>query len=110
MHKATGSQGSWFAEVNGEMLPCAHQCFWVGKNTYVAPIRDKSHYARMLELANAFKEKGKAILTRDDTYTTPDGRIGFKRKGYIAVYAVTDVEINENHLQLKFIKRLCNLK
>jgi hypothetical protein len=107
--KAKGNQGNWFATIDGESLPCLHQYFWTGKNKYKAQIRNESHFIRMKEFALALEDKGRAVLTIDDISKNEDGHICFARKGYIAVYEIKDVSIDESYLRLTFTNRLFNL-
>jgi signal recognition particle subunit SEC65 len=59
------------------------------------------------ELAAALRKTGLAILTTDKG----DPRTGgaFERTGYVAVFAVKDVEFDERGLRFEFVKRLVDL-
>lgn len=107
--KATGQRGSWFANVNGESVPCVHK-HWThtarGSMTY-----DDPHYlpetdAKWGPFLGTLKALKRAILTSDDVFD--DGH-RFERTGYIALYEIDHVEIIGSHLRFQFVRRLANL-
>ena len=104
-HKATGTRGSWFAEVGGELLPCVH-AFW-----YKAPQYDDPHAVsgerKWEELVAAIRDKGRVILTNDDAI---DGGFGFNRSSYIAEFSISDLEFEHGHLKFRMVKRLRDLE
>src|ERR1700730_6007473 len=105
MKKSIGARGDWFAEVDGERLPCVHK-FWWANGTYNDTKLRSSPKAD--ELFEAIKELKRVILT-DDIPKFEGESVGFVRAGYIAIFAVDDVEFDANGLRFKFKKRLADL-
>ena len=108
--KATGSRGSWFATVDGELLPCVHEYWWVKRD------KTRRYDDRLLtssrqsgELVAAIKEKRRVILTKDKPYS-PENPAPFTRTGYIALWTVEDIEFDENGLRFRFVDRECELE
>jgi hypothetical protein len=109
--KAKGHKGNWcwFAEVNGELLPCVHQ-HWRRGFHYDDPYvnHDVPPWPLFLE---EVKTKRKVIETRDVVADADKGEeIRFKRERYIAVFAVDDVIIEGRHLRFRFAERLTELE
>jgi len=98
--KAIGHRGSWFADVGGESLPCVHRYWW--KNGEYHDPNFHSLDGQWSKLIDALKSKGRAILTNDDT---PDKGNSFTRTGYIAVYEIEDVRI-EDGLRFRFVRKI----
>ena len=106
--KAIGARGDWFAEVDGERLPCVHK-FWWEKGTLAYNDTKLGSGPKPDELFEAIKELKRVILTDDIPKFEGSEVIGFERAGYIAIYAVDDVEFDANGLRFKFKKRLDDL-
>lgn len=104
--KAKGRRGSWFADVEGESLPCVHK-FWWKADRYNDP-NVKPGSAKDEELVAAIKAAGRVVLTNDTPYEA-DGKTGFTRTGYIAVYSVDDVIFDHDGLRFRFVARLQEL-
>jgi hypothetical protein len=106
--KPKGKRGSWFAEVNGELLPCVHH-YWVTATkagmTYDDPHYVASSNVQWDQLVAALREKGVAILTKD---RTSDGGLSFERDGYIGLFEIDSVQTMNGHLTFKFVRRLAN--
>lgn len=105
--KATGHHGSWFALVDGEKLPCVHKHWWAGQRYNDSQVRPGS--PKSDELVAAILEKKRVVLTSDDPYAADRGT-GFIRTGYIAEYAVDDVEFDSAGLRFRFVARLKDLQ
>ena len=108
--KAIGLRGSWFADVEGETLPCVDQHWWAAGGRYddpgLQPGKPKGD-----ELVEAIAAKKRVILTNDEASFDDAGKVvGFRRTGYIAVYSVDGVEFDEAGLRFKFVRRLFELK
>lgn len=106
--KATGKRGSWFADVDGESLPCVHKHWWKGgryDDPQVKPGSPKDE-----ELVTAIEQLGRVVLTDDTPYDAGEGKTGFTRVGYIAVYSVADIVFDESGLRFRFLSRLQDLK
>jgi hypothetical protein len=101
--KAYGHRGSWFAEVDGESLPCVHRYWWRGGRYHDPNFQRGGQWDDLLE---GLRSKGRAILTDDET---PDGGGSFRRLSYIAVYSIDDVEVRDDGLHFRFVERLENL-
>ena len=108
--KAIGFRGSWFADVDGESLPCVHKHWWASGGRYDDPGLQPG-MPKGDELAAAIAAKKRVILTNDMASFDDDGKvIGFDRTGYIAIYSVDGIEYDEAGLRFKFVKRLDDLK
>lgn len=112
--KAVGRQGWWFAEVDGEALPCIHK-HWLKGTTYHDPFerhegKNKDH--RIVEAVDAIKAKRRVILTDDYADINQDGKVrGFERKNYIAIFEVDDIQYTlQDGLRFRLTRRLCNLQ
>ncbi len=87
--KAIGQRGSWFAEVDEELLPCVHQHWWKDGRYHDPNFAARtSQWDRLIEAIN---EKKRVILTTD--IALEEG--GFQRTGYIAVFEISDVKVGE---------------
>jgi|HubBroStandDraft_4_1064222.scaffolds.fasta_scaffold438945_1 hypothetical protein len=104
--KAIGAIGDWFAKVDGERLPCVHKFWWESGSYNDIKLRSS---AKADELFEAIKELKRVILTDDIPIFEKSELVGFKRAGYIAIFAVDDVEFDANGLRFKFKTRLVNL-
>ena len=103
--KVTGVRGSWFAEVDGEALPCVHK-YWWSNGRYHDPFPNDDS-KKEEEFVNAIREKQRVILTTDDVF---DNGTKFKRTGYIALYKVANVQYDTvDGLRFDFKERLANL-
>lgn len=106
VEKAKGHRGSWFATVKGEKLPCIHR-HWLTGLEYADPgYEDTPKFA---ELVTALKDKGKAVLTNDEYLGDHAENHAFRRTGYIAVFAISDVTVGDGHLKLRLTERLEDL-
>jgi len=97
-----GKPGWWFAVVKDETLPCVHQHWWMGKNTYFDPGVKPGLFN---EWVDALKTKKRVILTND--ILKENGR--FKRTGYIAIYEIGNIKLDQTGLTFQFKKRLQDL-
>lgn len=87
-----GHAGSWFATWEGESLPCIHQhCVKGGR--YIDPgVNDHPAWPRFIA---ALQADGKAILTTSH----PVDRDGLRRrKSYVGIWPVSDVQVREGVL------------
>ncbi|WP_143062066.1 hypothetical protein [Faunimonas pinastri] len=103
--KATGQRGSWFARADGEKLPCVHKHWWRG-GRYHDPFARPGE-KKWDELIDAIRTGKRVILTDDDVSADSSE---FRRKGYIAVFAVSDVHVDETGLHFSMDARLKELK
>ena len=102
MLKPKGHQGSWFADWNGEHLPCVHERWTKGTwPEYVDPgVDDRPEWTSFVA---ALRNGKKALLTTSDI---PEDGGPWRRSGYTAVYAIDDVRIEGNELRFKFVQRI----
>lgn len=108
--KAVGSRGSWFADVDGELLPCVHKHWWASGGLYDDPGL-RPGMPKGDELVVAIRAAKRVVLTSDTaTFGGAGEVVGFERTGYIAVYEVDAIEYDEAGLRFKFVKRLDHLK
>ena len=106
--RAVGSRGSWFAKVGGERLPCDHKYWWPSGDQYNDTGLKPN--AQADELVAAIRSLKKVILTSDTPVRATDGTLAFERTGYIAIYAVEDIEYDGSGLRLRFVSRLEGLE
>ena len=101
--KATGTRGSWFAKVNSESLPCAHQ-HWREGLRYCDPNLKpgKPYWDRFVR---AIADGGRVILTKGDHL----GGTKFRRTGCIAIWSVKTVEFSDAGLTFDLVDRLDEL-
>ena len=104
--KAVGQQGSWFATVDGERLPCVHQ-HWVhsdnGTLHYCDPIPNRETNPKYPDYFKEIESCGMVILTKDKV---PE----WQRLGYIAVFRIDNFRLDETGLNFDLIERVCNLQ
>jgi hypothetical protein len=105
-YKAKGKRGDWFASVNGEEIPCVHE-YWLKKLSYHDPHISKMPKAK--EYFASIQTFKKVILTRDDIIQN-EIFPSFRRKEYIAVYAIDDCEMNDEGLYFRLTERIANLR
>lgn len=106
--KAKGQRGSWFAAVDGQLFPCVHSHWFKQDGSY------EDRFARpgdkkFEELTASIRDTGRVILTTDDvvpTSTAPE----FKRTGYVALWSVRDVLLDDTGLRFRFAERLEELE
>lgn len=102
--KANGQRGSWFATVKGEELPCVHE-HWLKRSNYDDPSA-RPGIKKFDDLYNAIKEKKRVVLTKDNYL----GDHQFERTGYIAVFEVVGLEMDDNGLRFRMVRRLDELE
>jgi hypothetical protein len=103
--KAKGHRGSWFADVNGESLPCVHQ-HWSRNRRYHDPhvVQGDPQWAEFIDAIRTLK---KVILT---TGEFSNDHYSVRRTGYIAVFTIDDFELSSNDLRFRFVDRLVDLE
>jgi hypothetical protein len=105
--KAIGIRGSWYAKVDGDLLPCVHRHWWVKDARYNdTGLKPSTHNS---DFVLKIREARKVILTNDKPYT-PGSNKPFERTGYIAVWTVDDVEFDDTGLRFRFSEKVCDLK
>ena len=104
-----GTQGSWLAKVDNTLLPCVHN-FWCSGagNSMLYNDRLLKPSPANEKFVAEIKEAKRVILTRSIPYSESNP-IPFKREGYIALFAIGNVEFDDDGLRFLFIKRLCEL-
>jgi hypothetical protein len=102
MRRPRGQQGSWFAEWNGEKLPCVHERWTKGTwPEYVDPgVDERPEWGPFIAALSSSK---KALLTTSDA---PDDGGAWRRTGYTAVYEIENVRTEGNKLRFKFVRRM----
>jgi hypothetical protein len=113
---AIGQQGSWFAKVGDESLPCVQEC-WVNRSANGGGMRyEEPHYfndeKQWQAYVQALRDKQKVILTRGKLHDSSSTRSGivFERTGYIAVFRIDKIETEGTFLRFDFSERLQDLK
>lgn len=107
MARPKGKRGTWFAEWNGESLPCVHDYWSKGIwPSYCDPhVDENSNWGPFIE---AIKSGKKVILTND--VPDADGNPSGNRKDYIALFTVENVRVDGGKLKFDFVERLENFK
>lgn len=100
MRKAIGTQGSWFAKLGEDNLPCLLNV-WLSGLAYHDP-HAKIGEPRWEEYVAGVRE-GKVILTQNEAVT-------YARKGYIGVFSVENVVFDKDGLKLTITDRLESLQ
>lgn len=104
--KPIGKRGSWFATVGGELLPCVHQHWFQPGPKYEDPGVEVGNPI-WDEFIEELKKTGKVIVTSDDP---APGTGAFRRTGYIAIWSIDNVRVEEGCLRFCFIERLEELQ
>lgn len=110
--KFKGSQGNWDAEVfysdgSKEVLPCVHKYYFKRDvdgfyydDPWTPELRRTRKFANQVEL---MRSKGRVILTTDDINESRNRGEGFfARTGYVAVYPISDLVIDEVGMRFRF--------
>ena len=100
---ATGSVGSLFATVRVRgredmSLPCVLS-YWFNQFAYDDPLGGMD-LAKTKPWHDAIRDLKQVVMTQDEV-TSPEGSEckTFRRIGYIGVFAISDIEIEGNHLR-----------
>jgi len=101
-----GHRGSWFADVDGESLPCVW-VHWKNSLRY----NDRGHLpgiGRWPRFVNAIEDGGKVLLTGNTVTNAPGYKSGvaLARKGYLSIWEVDSVEADDASLRFEFLRRL----
>ncbi len=97
-----GHAGSWFAEWEGEKLPCVHARWVEGRwPNYLDPKCDGR--PKWDKFIAALKNGRKAILT---TSHPPDRNGIMRRKSYVGVWEVHGVDVSDGELRFTFGKQV----
>jgi hypothetical protein len=106
MIHAVGNRGSWFAKIDGEMLPCVHE-HWKEGQRYSDPgcVPSEGKWPRFI---SAIENGKKVLLTRSRVTKAPSRKSGVSlaREGYLGVYAVSDVVADDQSLRFAFGNRI----
>jgi hypothetical protein len=106
--KATGSRGSWFADVAGELLPCVHSR-WLGKGGLYHDPNAAPGTPKFDEHLASIKRCGRVVLTKSNI-SDPVNGFGFARTEYVAIFAVSDIAVTGTDLTLRIGARLAELE
>ena len=91
-----GHPGSWFADVDGERLPCVHDYWFKGK-----PMRYCDPHAandgKWVEFIEVMKSTRRVLNTRENE----DGR----RTGYICIFNIENVRFDADGLCFDVVSR-----
>ena len=112
--KFKGSQGSWEAEVtysdgSEEVLACVHKHYfkrgdagYYYSDPWTPELLQSAKFAKHVEL---IRSKGRVILTTDgiDERKRGRGEGVFKRTGYVGVYPISDLVIDNEGMHFRFV-------
>jgi hypothetical protein len=101
---AIGQRGSWFAAVDGELLPCVHTKH-MRQGAYSDPAFDAQDL-KWTGFVDAIRG-GRVILTRGETHAETGTE---DRKGYVAVFRVEDIATDDGSLRFRLADRLIELE
>lgn len=110
--KARGTIGSWYAEVDGELLPVVHR-YWAQKMPLYYDPEARPGELQFDEFIEQIKSKGRAILQIDkEPYKNVEGKAVLMRHGYIAVFEIEidSIRLDETGLTFRFKRRVCELQ
>ncbi len=97
--KDKSQRGSWFVDLNGEVLPCVHErWFSTREHTYHDPFARPGEPEWDVWFA-ALNEKRRAVMTRGDGTDAEPTR-------YLGVYLIDGIELVESDLRFRVTKRL----
>ena len=110
--KFKGRQGDWTADVVewAERLPCVHKCFWVTDRDYhdPHPSQGDQRFAPYIAL---MREKRRVIATKSKLDPSkPRGGGEFKRDGYVGVFEVANITVDDDGLRFRFGECLARSK
>jgi hypothetical protein len=112
--KFKGSQGSWEAEVtysdgSKEVLACVHKLYFKRDADgfyYHDPhcaVPEHVRSPKLTKQIELMRSKGRVILTTDEIIGSDELDPGyFKRTGYVAVYAISDLVIDDDGMHFRF--------
>jgi hypothetical protein len=110
--KAIGTIGSWYAKVDGELLPVVHR-YWAQKMPSYYDPEARPGELQFGEFVEQMRNNGRVILQSDmEPFKNAEGKTVLMRHGYIAVFQVDvdSIRLDENGLAFRFLKRLCELQ
>jgi len=102
--KATGRRGDWFADVDGENVPCAWNWWLKGKDHYFDP-EAKPGTGKWVKYIDVLKRLKKVALTGKKE---KNGK--WERDGYIALFEVANIVTTDGTIEFDLVRRLANLK
>jgi hypothetical protein len=106
--KAVGQRGAWFAEADGDRLPCVHE-YWYSRKNY-NDTEAIPRNSRFEELVSAIRSKGRVIMQKDKPpRRNSEGQTILERDGYIDVFLVDAIEFDHHGLRFRVTERLCDL-
>lgn len=97
---------SSFAIVEGEALPCVSK-YWRRDAEYNETELSRSPETE--QFVEAIRNIRKVVLTADKAMPREGRATRLVRTGYIAVYAVDDIEFDDAGLRFRFTDRVCSL-
>jgi hypothetical protein len=105
MAKPKGERGSWFAQWDGESVPCVHRRWTEGVWPHHCDpcVDDNPKWVPFIEALKL----GRAILTEDNL---DPSRIPVTRKAYVAIYRIENVEVSGGELHFDFRERLADFR
>ncbi len=98
---AKGNRGSWFAEVDGERLPCVH-LHWLNGGRYEDP-GCMPNVGRWPKFIRAIRDGQRVLVTDGQVILKPGTKSGkaFARKVYLYVADVENVEADDSSLRFR---------
>jgi hypothetical protein len=107
--KAKGQRGSWFATVEGELLPCVHD-LWVSKARFYCDPYLYRGIPDYDEFMNAIERGGKVILTKSIVAPNSAEPPTLNREGYIGIFTVENVRCDDDGFKFELVERIADLK
>ena len=116
--KIKGSQGSWEAEVTypdgrQEVLACVHEYFWKKgpsgacyDDPWTPELLKSNKFIKHVDL---MRTKGRVIVTKDDVNKSKNRGAGFfARTGYVGVFDIDGLVVDDNGTRFNFTRRVAN--
>ncbi len=110
--KAIGQRGSWFADVDGETLPCVHEHWYQRPPRYHDPefISGNTLDDRYDKFVDSIRSYARVIMQKDKkSHKNTAGQTVLELDGYIAVFCVDSITYDRTGLRFRVTNRLCNL-
>ena len=106
LRRPIGERGTWFADYDGERLPCVHD-YWWERGRYTDKLLRATYKSE--QFVQAIREKGRVILTRDKPNSI-ENPIPFTRTGYVSLWEVDEIEFDDAGLRFRFARNLGSFK
>jgi hypothetical protein len=107
-----GRPGDWNAKVVdwAETLPCVHWAWWTKGARYHDPNPATANYWFADHVALMRAKKRVILAPHEVNQDNPRRGGSFKHSGYIAIFEIDDITLDERGLRFRFVRRLANAR